>query len=79
MATEIHKEYESLIETYLYQFCEEENIDYNLLIDDFTNHGIKFIEKNKENPFFLYLPFNTPHSPMQVPDKFWKKFEGKEN
>ena len=28
LATEIHKEYESLIETHLYQFCEEENIDY---------------------------------------------------
>jgi len=48
------------------------------IIDDFTNHGIEFIRRNKDNPFFLYLPFNTPHSPMQVPDKFWNKFEGKE-
>ena len=47
------------------------------IIDDFTNRGLEFIEYNKENPFFLYLPFNTPHSPMQVPDKFWKKFETK--
>lgn len=47
------------------------------IIDDFTNRGLEFIEYNKENPFFLYLPFNTPHSPMQVPDKFWKKFEAK--
>ena len=44
------------------------------IIDDFTNLGLKFIEENKKNPFFLYLPLNTPHSPMQVPDKFWKKF-----
>ena len=48
------------------------------IIDDFTNHGIEFIRRNKDNPFFLYLPFNTPHSPMQVPDKFWNKFEDKE-
>jgi arylsulfatase A-like enzyme len=48
------------------------------IIDDFTNHGIEFIKRNKDNPFFLYLPFNTPHSPMQVPDKFWNKFEDKE-
>jgi len=48
------------------------------LIDDFTNHGIEFIEKNKDKPFFLYLPFNTPHSPMQVPDEFWEKYEHKE-
>ncbi len=48
------------------------------IIDDFTNHGLEFIEKNKAKPFFLFLPFNTPHSPMQVPDKWWNKFENKE-
>ncbi len=47
------------------------------IIDDFTNWGLEFIEQNRKNPFFLYLPFNTPHSPMQVPDKFWNKFETK--
>lgn len=45
------------------------------LVDDLTNHGIEFIEANKNNPFLLYLPFNTPHSPMQVPDRWWNKFE----
>ena len=48
------------------------------ITDDLTNHGIEFIEKNKENPFFLYLPLNTPHSPMQVPDKYWNRFAEKE-
>lgn len=48
------------------------------IIDDLTNHGIDFIENNRENPFFLYLPFNTPHSPMQVPDEYYGKFENKE-
>lgn len=43
--------------------------------DDFTDHGLKFIEQNKDRPFLLYLPYNTPHSPMQVPDRFYKKFE----
>lgn len=47
-------------------------------IDDFTNHAIEFIEQNKDKPFFVYLPYNTPHSPMQVPDRFWKKFKDKE-
>ena len=45
------------------------------IIDDLTNHGLEFMEQNKDNPFFLYLPFNTPHSPMQVPDQFFTKFE----
>ena len=47
------------------------------IIDDLINHGIDFIKKNKANPFFLYLPLNTPHSPMQVPDVFWEKFKNK--
>jgi arylsulfatase A-like enzyme len=46
------------------------------IIDDLTEHGMKFMEANTTKPFFLYLPFNTPHSPMQVPDKFYDKFAG---
>ena len=44
-------------------------------IDDFTNHALEFVEENKDKPFFAYLPYNTPHSPMQVPERFWKKFK----
>jgi arylsulfatase A-like enzyme len=28
---------------------------------DLTSHAVKFIEQNKDRPFFLYLPHNTPH------------------
>ena len=45
------------------------------ITDDLTTHGISFIEKNKNNPFFAYFPFNTPHSPMQVPDEYWDKYK----
>jgi len=48
------------------------------LADDLTDHGIDFMEENKEDPFFIYLPLNTPHSPMQVPDMYWSKFKNKE-
>lgn len=47
------------------------------LADDLTDHGLEFIEKNQDNSFFLYLPFNTPHSPMQVPDEYWNRFKDK--
>ena len=47
------------------------------IIDDLTNHGLAFIEKNKDKPFLLYLPFNTPHSPMQVPDEYWYRMKDK--
>ncbi len=48
------------------------------LIDDFTDHGIDFIEENQNRPFLLYLPFNTPHAPMQVPDSWWNEYKDKE-
>ena len=48
------------------------------IIDDFTDHGIEFMEQHKDEPFFLYLPFNTPHGPLQVPDIWWDKFKDKE-
>ena len=48
------------------------------VIDDFTTKALDFIEQNQEKPFFVYLPYNTPHSPMQVPDQFWEKFKDKD-
>lgn len=45
------------------------------IVDDFTDHGLDFIEKNQDRPFFCYLPFNIPHSPMQVPDSYWDEFK----
>jgi arylsulfatase A-like enzyme len=47
---------------------------HGYLADDLTDHAMAFIEQQKDRPFFCYLPFNTPHSPMQVPDPFWNKF-----
>lgn len=46
------------------------------ITDIFTNKAMSFIEKNKSKPFFCYVPLCTPHSPMQVPDRFFKKFDG---
>jgi arylsulfatase A-like enzyme len=48
------------------------------LTDDLTNHAMAFAEKHREHPFFCYLAFNTPHSPMQVPDRFYAPFKDKE-
>ncbi len=44
------------------------------LPDDLTSEALRFMERQKEEPFFLYLPLNTPHSPMQVPDEWWAKY-----
>jgi arylsulfatase A-like enzyme len=44
------------------------------LTDDLTDRAMAFIGANAAKPFFCYLAYNTPHSPMQVPDRFWEKF-----
>jgi arylsulfatase A-like enzyme len=48
------------------------------IIDDLTDHALAFIEQNRTRPFFCYVPFNTPHSPMQVTDPYWERFKDKE-
>jgi arylsulfatase A-like enzyme len=48
------------------------------IIDDLTDHALEFITENKGRPFFCYVPFNTPHSPMQVPERFYRKFVDQE-
>ncbi len=45
------------------------------ITDDLTNHAIDFIGQHAKSPFFLYLPLNTPHSPMQVPERYWAKYK----
>jgi arylsulfatase A-like enzyme len=46
------------------------------IVDDLTDHAMAFIEKHRSQPFFAYIPYNSPHSPMQVPDRFYDKFAG---
>jgi arylsulfatase len=43
--------------------------------DIFTDNAIDFIEKNQEEPFFCYLSFNAPHTPLQVPDKYYQRYK----
>ena len=42
--------------------------------DVITNEAISFIQKSNK-PFLSFISYNTPHSPMQVPDKY---FDGKD-
>lgn len=45
------------------------------IADDLTNHALRFIESSRQQPFFCYLAFNTPHTPLQVPERFYDKFK----
>jgi len=39
--------------------------------------AMKFIEVNKDRPFFCYLPTNAPHGPYRVPGKYSEPYKGK--
>lgn len=39
-----------------------------------AKEAINFIDRNKENPFFLYVPFNAPHTPFQVTKEYFDQF-----
>lgn len=45
------------------------------IADDFTEHALTFIARNKASPFFCYVAFNTPHSPFCVPDEYWARWQ----
>lgn len=41
----------------------------------FADEAIQFIKKQKEKPFFCYVPFDAPHDPHIVPDDFPVHYE----
>ena len=47
----------------------------NQLTTWYTERALQFIEKNKNQPFFLYVPHSMPHVPLGVSDKFAGKSE----
>ncbi len=50
--------------------------DTGYLTDNLAREASSFIrdKANKENPFFLYLPFNAVHTPLQAPEEDIAKF-----
>jgi arylsulfatase len=44
--------------------------DQTQLIRWYTERAVKFIERNQDRPFFLYLPHSMPHVPLHVSDRF---------
>ena len=58
------------------------NIDHTklrYLTDVFGDEAVKFIERHKQNPFFLFVSFTAPHAPLQAKpdylDQFRKVFD----
>ena len=43
--------------------------------DVFGDEAVKFIEENHKAPFFLYVAFNAPHGPFQVPQEYYDLYK----
>jgi len=45
------------------------------LTDELSNEAVDFIVKHHEKPFFLFLSYNAPHTPMQASQKYLDRFQ----
>ncbi|MEN8201499.1 MAG: arylsulfatase [Bacteroidota bacterium] len=47
--------------------------------DFYTNKLIEYIDQNKADnkPFFAFAAYTSPHWPLQVDDRYWRKYEGR--
>lgn len=53
----------------------EQRIDEKeYLTDALSRESVNFIERNANNPFFIYLAYNAPHGPLQATEKYLNRF-----
>ena len=45
------------------------------LTDALSREAVSYIEKYQEDPFFIYLAYNAPHSPLQATEKYLDRFD----
>jgi arylsulfatase len=50
-------------------------VEQSRLTTQITERSVDFIKRNKDKPFFLYVPHPQPHVPLFVSDKFKGKSE----
>jgi len=44
------------------------------LTDEFSGEAVSFLERNQDKPFFLFLSYNAPHTPLQATTKYLDRF-----
>jgi arylsulfatase A-like enzyme len=49
-------------------------IERQYLTDAWSREAVAFIERHKDAPFLLYLPFNAVHTPLEAPEKYLSRF-----
>ena len=44
------------------------------ITDDFSDEAVAFVTRNRDWPFFLFLSYNAPHTPLEAADKYLGRF-----
>jgi arylsulfatase A-like enzyme len=46
------------------------------LTDELSDEAVSFVARHRTTPFFLYLAYNAPHTPLQASEKYLTRFAG---
>jgi len=74
---EVKQQYEAYRTKLLRNDQRIEESEY--LTDALSREAVHYIDKYKEEPFFIYLAYNAPHGPLQATEKYMDRFKHIEN
>jgi arylsulfatase A-like enzyme len=69
---QVKKQYDAYNTKLLRNTLRIEEKEY--LTDALSREAVNYIEKYKDTPFFMYLAYNAPHTPLQASDEYLKRF-----
>jgi len=75
-----HRQYPTFLWKDDEKFTVEENLEgkkgaYAQRV--FTDETIKYLKQDRENPFFAFLAYSSPHAELAAPKKFVDQYDGK--
>ena len=50
---------------------------HGFITDVLTDSALAFVERYRDRPFVAYVPYNAPHSPFQVPDRYFDRYKAR--
>lgn len=69
---EVKSQFDAYQTKILRDFSPVEETEY--LTDALSREAVNYIEKYKNQPFFIYLAYNAPHTPLQASKKYLDRF-----
>lgn len=54
---------------------QQEVTTTGFITDVLTDRARTFMRENRDQPFLCYVPYNAPHGPFQVPDRYFDKYK----